>query len=197
MTVPATTATLPARARPRVAAGTAIIAALGCAALAARPALVASAREPERMLVALFVALLAVGLSVPARNRVPFARSPRVFALSSALGLAAFAFGRILIGGHPPGRLTLYALAVNTLAAVAEEVWFRRLCYGLLEPAGTGFAVAATSVLFAAVHVSIYGWSVFPLDLAAGALLGWQRAATGSWQAPALTHVLANVFVLL
>ena len=76
-------------------------------------------------------------------------------------------------------------------------MWFRRLCYGLLAPAGPGFAIAASSVLFAVVHVSTYGFTVLPLDLAAGALLGWQRAVTGSWTAPAVTHVLANLFVLL
>jgi Type II CAAX prenyl endopeptidase Rce1-like len=199
MTVPATDARLSAQSYQRAtsAAGAAVIAALGCAVLAARPALVASARHPARLLVVLFVALLAAGLAVPLRNCVPAIRSPRSFVVVTSLGVIGFAAGRLMIGGHAPGRLTWYALAVNLLAAVAEEVWFRRLCYGILEPAGPVFAVAGSSVLFAAVHVSIYGWSILPLDLAAGALLGWQRAATGSWHASALTHALANVFVLL
>jgi len=188
---------LPRRARVGANIGAAAIAALGCAALAARPALVASARQPARLLVVLFTALLVVGLAMPLRDRAPTARSARALVVATVLGLAGFAAGRILIGGHAPVRLTLYTLAVNTLAALAEEVWFRRLCYGLSEPAGTAFAIAASSVLFAAVHVSIYGWSVVPLDLAAGALLGWQRAATGTWHASAFTHALANVFVLL
>jgi hypothetical protein len=38
---------------------------------------------------------------------------------------------------------------------------------------------------------------VLPLDLAAGLLLGWQRATTGSWAAPAVTHVVANLLVVL
>ena len=129
------------------------------------------------------------------RRRIPLALVALVAA--TALGVVGFVAGRVLIGGHSPGRLTFYAIGVNVLAAVAEEVWFRRLCYGILEPAGTAFAVAASSVLFAAVHISMYGWSIVPLDLAAGALLGWQRATTGSWHASALTHALANVFVLL
>jgi hypothetical protein len=33
--------------------------------------------------------------------------------------------------------------------------------------------------------------------VAAGLSLGWQRWATGSWRVPALTHVLANLFVVL
>jgi hypothetical protein len=197
MTAPATPAALPARTLPRAPLAAAVIAAAGCAALAARPALIGSAHEPARVLVTLFVALLVVGLAVPLRLETPVSRSSRVVVAATALGIVGFAAGRVLIGGHSPGRLTVYAVAVNVLAAIAEEVWFRRLCYGLLEPAGATFAVAASTLLFAAVHVSIYGWSILPLDLAAGALLGWQRAATGTWHASAFTHALANVFVLL
>jgi membrane protease YdiL (CAAX protease family) len=197
VTVSTSSATLPVRTPWRAAAGAATIAAAGCALLAARPALVVSTHEPARALVALFVALLAIGLAVPLPVHVPAARTSHAFVGALTVGVAAFAAGRVLIGGHAPGRFTLYAVAVNVLAAVAEEVWFRRVCYGLVEPAGTAFAITASSVLFAAVHVSMYGWTVLPLDLAAGAVLGWQRAATGSWHAPALTHALANVFVLL
>jgi hypothetical protein len=35
-----------------------------------------------------------------------------------------------------------------------------------------------------------------PLDITAGLLLSWQRAASGSWRIPAVTHALANVMVL-
>jgi len=90
-----------------------------------------------------------------------------------------------------------FLIVTNTLAAVAEEAWFRRLCFGLLAPAGTGFAVVGSTVLFAAVHVSIYGYWVLPLDLAAGLLLAWQRSVTGSWAAPAITHVVANLLIAL
>ena len=83
------------------------------------------------------------------------------------------------------------------MAAVAEEVWFRRLCFGLLAPAGPVVAVIGSSVLFALVHVSIYGLWILPLDLAAGAVLGWQRAVTGSWTTSAVTHMVANLLVLV
>jgi membrane protease YdiL (CAAX protease family) len=184
------------RTLPTVVAG-AGLAVLGCAALAARPALLSSA-HPATELAMGFAGLLVVGASVPLpRARNASARSPRLFAAVCVLGAVAFAAGRAMIGGHGPTPVTMTAIAANTLAAVAEEVWFRRLCYGLLTPAGPLLAVVASSVLFAAVHVSTYGIAVLPLDLAAGALLGWQRAVTGSWTAPALTHVLANVLVLL
>ena len=47
---------------------------------------------------------------------------------------------------------------LNTLAAVAEEAFFRRLVYGaLLRAAGAAWAVTGSAVLFAVVHVTIYG----------------------------------------
>jgi membrane protease YdiL (CAAX protease family) len=54
-----------------------------------------------------------------------------------------------------------------------------------------------TAVLFAAVHLPLYGAGALPLNLAAGVLLGWQRWATGSWTAPAATHAIANLLVHL
>jgi membrane protease YdiL (CAAX protease family) len=80
---------------------------------------------------------------------------------------------------------------------VAEEALFRRLLYGLVEPRGTGVAIVVTAVCFAAVHVTVWGAGVLPLDLAAGLLLGWQRAATGDWTVPAVTHVAANLLAVL
>jgi membrane protease YdiL (CAAX protease family) len=194
MTTPVSGLAVPRR--PTIV-GVALVAAVGCGALAARPALLAPADRPAVALALLFGGLLVVGASAPLPRRV-FApvHAFRLVVTATLLGVGAFAIGRVLIGGHAPTQATLAAIVANTLAALAEEVWFRRLCYGLLEPAGPAFAVAATSVLFAAVHVSTYGFSILPLDLAAGALLGWQRAVTGSWSAPALTHVLANLFVL-
>jgi hypothetical protein len=179
-------------------AGIVLVAAVGCGVLAARPAVLATSTEPATLLVLVFAALLVVGVSAPLPQvSGDGARSGRVVAGATAIGVLAFALGRVAIGGHAPTAATFTAIAANTLAAVAEEVWFRRLCYGLLAPAGPGFAILVTTVLFAAVHVSTYGVTVLPLDLAAGALLGWQRAVSRSWTAPALTHVLANLFVLL
>jgi membrane protease YdiL (CAAX protease family) len=178
--------------------GIAVVAAVGCGVLAARPAVLAKSTEPATLLALVFASLFVIGVSAPLPHVGGIeVRSARVVAAATAVGVLAFALGRVAIGGHAPASATFSAIAANTLAAVAEEVWFRRLCYGLLAPAGPGFAVGVTTVLFAAVHVSTYGVTVLPLDLAAGALLGWQRAVTGSSTAPALTHMLANLFVLL
>jgi membrane protease YdiL (CAAX protease family) len=117
-------------------------------------------------------------------------------ALVVALGIGAFAAGRLL-GGHSPSPATVRLVALNSLAAVAEEAFFRRLAYRALLPGGAAVAVAGSASLFALVHVTVYGFWVLPIDLAAGLVLSWQRWATGSWAAPALTHVLANVLVVI
>jgi hypothetical protein len=195
-----TVATVARRARTAPAFNYAAVAgaALGCGALAARPALLAVTTRPAALLGVLFAGLLVFALAVPLPpDRFGSRRARTSTAWATALGVAAFAGGRIAVGGHAPTKVTIGVVLANTLAAVAEEAWFRRLCFGLLAPAGPIFAVAGSTLLFAAVHVSIYGFWILPLDLAAGALLGWQRAVTGSWAAPAATHVIANLLVLL
>ena len=54
-----------------------------------------------------------------------------------------------------------------------------------------------SALLFALVHVTVYGWWVLPIDLAAGLVLSWQRWATVSWTVPPVTHLLANLLVVL
>src|SRR5205823_5479001 len=108
-----------------------------------------------------------------------------------------FALGRLVGGGEPISPLTGRVLALNTLAAVAEEAFFRRLVYGALLRQGAAVAVVGSAVLFALVHVSVYGAWVLPIDLAAGVVLSWQRWASGSWWAPALTHVVANILAVV
>lgn len=169
----------------------------GCAALVARPLFLDSTADA----VALFATLLAVGALWPTsrvRYRVHPARAiaPETWVVL-AVGLAAFAMGRVIGGGHPPVPFAARFIVLNTLAAVAEEAFLRRLLYGALERHGAALAVAGSTVLFAIVHVTVYGWWVLPIDLAAGLVLSWQRWATGGWTVPALTHVAANVLVVL
>jgi hypothetical protein len=192
MTIPATIDP----ARPRlVARRDAALVAGGCGLLAARPAVLSLSHWPTATLVALFAVVLVAGVLSPRPE--PMGRRPGAIPAALVLGIAAFAIGRVVAGGEPPVPATAYVLAVNTLAAVAEEAWFRRLCFGVLAPGGQAIAIGGSAVLFAAVHVAIYGPWVIPIDLAAGLLLGWQRAVTGSWAVPAATHAIANVLVVL
>lgn len=175
--------------------GAAVAVACGVGVLAARPFLAADG-HPTGTLVALFAALLIVGVGWPLGDAGPAAGRPRMMTVLG-VGMAAFALGRVLGGGHSPAPFTGRIVALNSLAAVAEEAFFRRLAYGLLRPGGPVFAIGASALLFGLVHVTLYGWWVLPIDLAAGVVLGWQRGASGRWWVPAVTHVVANVLVVV
>jgi membrane protease YdiL (CAAX protease family) len=151
------------------------------------------AADPTVPLVLLFSLLLIVGVSWPVAANERAAG----WTVIAVVGIAAFVVGRLIGGGHRPAILTARVLALNSLAAVAEEAFFRRLVYAVLAPGGAGLAVIGSAALFALAHVTVYGWWVLPLDGAAGLILSWQRWASGSWTAPALTHVVANVLVIL
>ena len=181
-----------------VVAGAGVVVA-GAAALVARPWLPAAATHPTAVLVVLFVALGAVGawwpLPVGAVERGRPA--PATVAVVAAVGMGAFAGGRLLAGGRAGAPALTTYLVLNALAAVAEEAFFRRLLYGLLAPHGPMVAVAGSAVAFAVVHVTVWGVWALPLDLAAGLVLSWQRCASGRWFVPAVTHVAANVLAVL
>ena len=178
----------------------------GVVALLARPWFLPAGVAVEWR-VAFFVALGATGLAWRERRSVSpeTARSGTQNAAGWTVSLAifgvgavAFALGRAVV--EMPVRPWGVAVAVglNALAAVAEEAFFRRYLYGLVaERHGAAVAVAVTAGAFALVHVTVWGWWVLPLDVAAGLILSWQRAATGRWSVPAVTHVLANTLALL
>ena len=110
----------------------------------------------------------------------------------AGVGLAVLAAGRPVAA--PLGST---ALPLAILAAVAEEALFRRAAYGWLERSGPVIAVLGSALLFALVHVPLYGVAAFPVDLGAGLLLSWQRWASGTWTVPAATHTAANVLAVM
>ncbi len=153
-------------------------------------------------LMALFTALLVLGAAWPMTADARPAGAPARPTLQGAgaalaAGLVAFGLGRLLGSGHPPAPATAGYIAAVTVAAVAEEVFFRRFVYAVLRPGGAALAIGGSAVLFAIAHVTVYGWWVLPLDLAAGLVLGWQRWVSGTWAVPAVTHVFANLIVVL
>ncbi len=181
------------------------VAAGGSVALASRPLMLAHTHRPDVALVVMFAALLIVGAWSPSpataaalRGTRPGPRSRPISAVAiMATGLGAFALGRVVGGGGAPTSALGTAIALNTLAAVSEEAFFRRLVYDSFLPRGPAVAIVASTTLFAVVHVTVYGWWVLPLDLAAGLVLSWQRWASGSWHVPALTHALANILLVI
>jgi membrane protease YdiL (CAAX protease family) len=144
-----------------------------------------------------FGVTLAVGLAGAAgAARTKERTAAMSTALVAMLGIAAFGTIR-LASPIPPMRATPTVLLMLVGAAVAEELFFRRFLYGALSARGPAIAIGATAVAFALVHVPAYGSPVLPIDLAAGLVLGWQRWATGSWRASALSHVAANIMAVL
>lgn len=158
---------------------------VGCTALLLRPVGV-----PSSLFITVGVGV--IGLLVP----VPHATAPRVSTARCvavvAIGIAAFVIARARTVAVP-SPFSALDIGANALAAVAEELFFRRLTFGWLMRWGSGIAVIGSAGAFALVHARAYGLSSLPLDLAAGILFGWQRWSSGGWVAPALTHVVANL----
>ena len=170
-------------------------AAAGVVALLARPWFLPAGVAVEWR-VAFFVALGVAGVAWRAGPTPPAGWAPSLGVLGA--GAMAFAVGRAVVELPVQPSGLAVAIGLNALAAVAEEAFFRRYLYGLVADAYSPVvAVTVTAGAFALVHVTVWGWWVLPLDLAAGLLLSWQRAATGRWSVPAATHVLANTLALL
>jgi len=183
-----------APAPPSVAGGL-VLAATGSAALLLRLS-IAALPTPARVvsLAAISGAILVASLLVPVPAGVRRIHPAIALAVGMAgVGVAAFAAGR------PAGvPFSPWALPLSILAAAAEEALFRRAAYGAIDARlGAAAAIGGTAVLFALVHVPLYGVAAFPVDLGAGLLLGWQRWASGNWTVPAATHAAANVLAVL
>jgi membrane protease YdiL (CAAX protease family) len=175
--------------------GTLAVALGGIGLLAWRLRLLAL-EDPARSLVLGLVlgAVLAASLLVPAAERR--ARFGTVLAVT-AVGLTVFTLAAAITGPRPSVPWAATALGLSLLAGVAEEALFRRALYGALLRRGPAIAVVVSAVAFALLHVPAYGWVAFPVDLGAGLVFGWQRHASGTWAAPALTHVAANLSAVL
>ena len=141
----------------------------------------------------LFAGILVASLLVPARREA--ARIPPVVA--GAIGLVAIGGAAVIAGPSIPLPVAAWTLPLALLAAVAEEALFRRVAYGELVRWGALVAVVGAAVLFAAIHLPLYGVAALPVDLGAGLVFGWQRWATGSWGTSAATHAAANVVAVL
>jgi membrane protease YdiL (CAAX protease family) len=169
---------------------------LGCALLMLRlQVLGRSGAAP--LLAATYVAILsgAILVRVPAGLEGRPSTGPIIAA--TLMGAGAVVAAATVAGPSIPVPVPALALVMNALAAVGEEALFRRAAFGWLARFGPVTAVVATAVLFALVHVPVYGASALPVDLGAGLLFGWQRAVSGTWTVPAATHVVANLVTVL
>jgi membrane protease YdiL (CAAX protease family) len=167
--------------------------ALGVSLLLVRP-LALGRPGASLMLAAAYVALAAISLAAPLRSREPQLLRPVV---AFGVGAGAILLSGLVAGPRLPVRVAGPAFALNLLAAVSEEAFFRRFLFDRLTRYGPAAAVAGTAVLFAMIHVPLYGLPALWVDLGAGLLLSWQRWATGRWTTSAATHVLANLLAVI
>jgi membrane protease YdiL (CAAX protease family) len=149
------------------------------------------------LLAATYVAILggAILVRVPAGLEERPSIAPVVAA--ALIGVGAVVVAALGAGPSIPVPAAAWAPAINAVAAVGEEALFRRAAFGWFARLGPVAAVVATAVLFALVHVPVYGTSALPVDLGAGLLFGWQRRLSGTWTVPATTHVVANLMTVL
>lgn len=141
-----------------------------------------------------YLLLTAISVAVPVPRPAPALVKP---VLVLGFGVGAFVLSRLVAGTRFPFPIAQDALALNTLAALAEEAFFRRFLFGQLAPYGPATAIFASALLFAVIHVPAYGVAAFWVDLGAGLLLSWQRWASGRWIVPAATHMVANLLAVL
>lgn len=162
---------------------------LGAALFAVRPYTSLDPDSAPLLLAGIYVALFAVstGPAVRPGERI---LSPSI---AAAAGIAAALAIRLMMQPVVPPDPRLVVAVLGVMAAVAEEAFFRRLAYSALQRWGTVVAVAGTAILFSVMHYPSYGFAALPLDFGAGLLFAWQRWASGSWVAPAVTHAFANV----
>ncbi|HEX2259147.1 MAG TPA: CPBP family intramembrane glutamic endopeptidase [Actinomycetota bacterium] len=150
-----------------------------------------TARAPGRGAILLICLVGLIGVMAPVRVSGSKA-SPAVWLGATGLGMGAVG----LVAGLGPSvalPVDLLGVTATLLAAVAEEAFFRRFLYGWLAPRGAFLAVVGAAVVFAVVHLPLYGPAALPLNLAAGLVFGWQRWVSGGWSAPAATHAMANL----
>lgn len=152
--------------------------------------------RPDALFVlgATYVLVGGLSLAIPVPRPEPALLHPL---LVLAVGVGAFVLSASVTGPRIPLPFAPHVLALNTLAAVSEEAFFRRFLFGRLARYGPATAILVTALLFAAIHVPIYGMAVLWVDLGAGLLLSWQRWASGRWTTPAATHVLANLLAVM
>ena len=175
-----------------------IVGVVGCGLLLARPWITEVGADPTAALVVMFVGIGLAGALWPIPGHHPARPSPMPAALIyTGAGMAAFALGRLVGGGEAAVSATWRYLILNSLAAVAEEAFFRRLVYGVLSARGPVVAVVGSAAAFGLIHLTVWGLWALPLDLAAGLVLSWQRHASGRWSVPAATHVAANVLAVV
>jgi membrane protease YdiL (CAAX protease family) len=159
---------------------------------------VAGAAGSRSLTAGLVFGLIMTALAVTAGTTWSRPRARDVLIGALMAGVIALPALRLHLSTVHAGLLDPHLLpawaAVVTVVAVAEEMLLRGALFSAVARATTErHAVVVTAVVFALLHVPLYGVRALPLDLAVGVLLGGLRQLTGGVTAPATAHVLADL----
>jgi membrane protease YdiL (CAAX protease family) len=142
------------------------------------------------------LALLAVAAGAGWRAGRPTLRGAALGVAGGAVLVVAWLTAHPGFGidvASPNAAIALWTPVV-ALVAVAEEMVLRGALFDAVrEWRGDGAALVATTLLFALIHVPLYGVGALPLDLAVGLLLGGLRVVSRGVLAPAVAHVIADL----
>jgi membrane protease YdiL (CAAX protease family) len=184
-------------ARPAGASRAPALVAAVVVAAAARTALGGAAPASSAPAAVVFTALLA-GAAVWAGARLTRVRWTAVAA--GALGAAALVAlsltgaPAVTVGARAATTTLLWWVPLVTAVAAAEELVLRGVLFDAVSArAGDVVAIGLTALLFAVIHLPLYGGASLGIDLCVGVFLGCLRVATGSVAAPLVAHVLADV----
>jgi len=92
------------------------------------------------------------------------------------------------------GAFVAFFLVVRLVAPAIEELTYRGLGVGLLEPYGSTLAIVLTGVLFGAAHGLLVG---FPILAFFGIVVAWLRVRTDSVYPGMLLHATFNGIALI
>lgn len=120
----------------------------------------------------------------------------RAVAVGAAVGVVLVLPALVHLGVRaslPAAGFPAWAV-LTAFVAGAEEAFLRGALFDAVQRrATTDAAVLVAAIAFALLHAPLYGWHAVPLDLAVGLVLGATRALAGTWTAPAIAHVGADL----
>ena len=183
-----TPAPAPVRRLPALLLGAAF-----AGAVAVRVALAGPSGAASQSAALVFAAVLAV-LAVACGVRTTWSLRAVATGLAVAAVLVLPALAHLGVRADLPAPSFPAWAGVTAVVATCEEAFLRGALYDAVQrKRGVDAAIVVGAIAFALLHVPLYGWHVLPLDLAVGVVLGATRAAAGTWTAPAIAHVGADL----
>jgi membrane protease YdiL (CAAX protease family) len=94
---------------------------------------------------------------------------------------------------HADGNYLTWAVVV-AIVVMAEEAFLRGALFDAVNSwRGETAAIIIAAIAFTALHIPLYGWHIVPLDMAVGLWLGALRVISGSFVAPGIAHLIADL----